>query len=62
MDNRFFENPILNSPYQYPTRHWELDDGRPADPDDRGEPAPGRIHLARSEAEKARRLRQAKEC
>jgi type III restriction enzyme len=26
----FFEQPILNSPYAYPTRHWELDaDGQP---------------------------------
>ena len=25
MDNRFFERPILNSPYVYPARHWELD-------------------------------------
>jgi len=25
MDNQFFEKPILNSPYEYPTRHWELD-------------------------------------
>ena len=25
MDNRFFERPILNSPYEYPARHWELD-------------------------------------
>ena len=25
MDNRFFEKPIINSPYEYPTRHWELD-------------------------------------
>ncbi len=25
MDNRFFEKPILNSPYEYPARHWELD-------------------------------------
>lgn len=24
MDNRFFEKPILNSPYDYPARHWEL--------------------------------------
>ncbi|MDZ4656522.1 MAG: DEAD/DEAH box helicase family protein [Bythopirellula sp.] len=24
---RFFEKPILNSPYEYPVRHWELDDG-----------------------------------
>jgi type III restriction enzyme len=23
--NQFFERPILNSPYQYPGRHWELD-------------------------------------
>jgi type III restriction enzyme len=30
MDNRFFEQPILNSPYDYPSRHWELDDqGQP---------------------------------
>lgn len=25
MDNKFFEKPILNSPYGYPLRHWELD-------------------------------------
>lgn len=25
MDNLFFEKPILNSPYEYPKRHWELD-------------------------------------
>ena len=25
MDRRFFEHPILNSPYEYPRRHWELD-------------------------------------
>lgn len=30
MDNRFFERPILNSPYGYPARHWELDEfGQP---------------------------------
>lgn len=30
MENRFFEQPILNSPYEYPARHWELDDqGQP---------------------------------
>jgi len=22
---QFFEKPILNSPYSYPGRHWELD-------------------------------------
>ena len=25
MDNQFFDQPILNSPYHYPSRHWELD-------------------------------------
>lgn len=25
--NLFFERPILNSPYKYPARHWELDAG-----------------------------------
>mgnify|MGYP002780357678 CR=1 FL=1 len=30
MDNRFFEHSILNSPYAYPSRHWELDEqGQP---------------------------------
>ena len=30
MENRFFEQPILNSPYEYPAKHWELDDsGQP---------------------------------
>jgi len=30
MDNQFFEKPILNSPYEYPARHWELDEqGQP---------------------------------
>ena len=25
MSTQFFEKPILNSPYEYPRRHWELD-------------------------------------
>lgn len=25
--DRFHERPILNSPYEHPGRHWELDDG-----------------------------------
>ena len=30
MDNRFFEKPILNNPYKYPTQYWELDEeGQP---------------------------------
>ncbi|MGL5080047.1 MAG: hypothetical protein ACRC8A_01035 [Microcoleaceae cyanobacterium] len=30
MTDQFFEKPILNSPYVYPARHWELDEeGQP---------------------------------
>ena len=30
MSDSFFGHPILNSPYEYPERHWELDDaGQP---------------------------------
>lgn len=30
MDNRFFAEPIRNSPYEYPREHWELDEqGQP---------------------------------
>jgi type III restriction enzyme len=30
MENPFFDHPILNSPYEYPRKHWELDtDGQP---------------------------------
>jgi len=30
MSNPFFDHPILNSPYEAPSRHWELDDqGQP---------------------------------
>lgn len=30
MSDAFFDHPILNSPYQYPARHWELDEtGQP---------------------------------
>src|SRR6266404_2865497 len=28
MGNPFFEQPVLNSPYEYPNRHWELDADR----------------------------------
>ena len=32
MTDQFFKHPILNSPYAYPARHWELDsDGQPTD-------------------------------
>jgi type III restriction enzyme len=28
--NPFFERPIVNSPYEYPRQHWELDEaGQP---------------------------------
>ena len=30
MPNPFFDHPVLNSPYEYPRKHWELDaDGQP---------------------------------
>ena len=30
MSNPFFDRPILNSPYERPSKHWELDaDGQP---------------------------------
>ncbi len=30
MSDQFFERPIINSPYDYPAKHWELDDsGQP---------------------------------
>jgi type III restriction enzyme len=30
MKNQFFDHPILNSPYDYPSRYWELDEtGQP---------------------------------
>lgn len=30
MSNPFFDHPILNSPYEYPARHWKLDEtGQP---------------------------------
>jgi type III restriction enzyme len=29
MTNAFFDHPILNSPYEHPIRHWELDHGQP---------------------------------
>ncbi len=30
MESNFFEKPILNSPYEYPASHWELDEeGQP---------------------------------
>jgi type III restriction enzyme len=30
MGDQFFEQPVLNSPYDYPRRHWELDEqGQP---------------------------------
>ena len=30
MQEDFFQQPVLNSPYEYPSRHWELDEsGQP---------------------------------
>ncbi|MDR3087178.1 MAG: hypothetical protein LBU45_04425 [Azoarcus sp.] len=29
MTDVFFEHPVLNSPYAYPRRHWQLEGGQP---------------------------------
>jgi len=29
MSDEFFNKPILNSPYEYPSAHWEMVDGLP---------------------------------
>src|SRR6056297_1461061 len=29
MSNKFFERPVINSPYQQPQLYWELEDGQP---------------------------------
>lgn len=56
--SEFFEKPILNSPYAYPDRHWELDDA--------GQPT-GKLISTRRPAEfitpipKAKRQKQAKD-
>ena len=31
MSDSFFNKPILNSPYEYPRKHWELIDGQPTE-------------------------------
>lgn len=33
MSNPFFDHPILNSPYEYSSRHWEVNENGPV-PDD----------------------------
>ena len=53
MTDQFFERPILNSPYAYPARHWELDaDGQPTQPHHR-DPPPLGAHHPGPEAEEA---------
>ena len=55
MSNPFFDRPIVNSPYEYPHRHWELDES--------GQPTGrlvhtrrhARVHHAHSEAEETAR-------
>ena len=55
MDPRFFEQPILNSPYEYPSRHWELDaSGQPTNTILR-EHREGRVHLGDPGGEEAPR-------
>jgi type III restriction enzyme len=42
MTDRFFEQPILNSPYEYPSQHWELDES--------GQPTQNIVNTRRSSA------------
>jgi type III restriction enzyme len=42
LSNPFFERPILNSPYEYPSQHWELDES--------GQPTQRIIHTRRQAA------------
>jgi type III restriction enzyme len=37
MSNPFFDKPILTSPYEYPRRHWELDEHNQSDRKPRAE-------------------------
>ena len=54
MDNHFFERPILNSPYSYPARHWELDsEGQPTQ-QDRRDSASRRVHHSDSQTKEAK--------
>ena len=53
MSNPFFDHPILNSPYEYPQRHWELDsDGQPTQRIYRYPPS-STIHFTDSETQEA---------
>ena len=55
MSEQFFDHPILNSPYECPRRHWELDeDGQPTQKIIET-PAQRQVHHADSEAEEAQR-------
>lgn len=38
MENQFFEQPVLSSPYDYPLQPWELAPLRSADPENRSQP------------------------
>lgn len=40
--DRFFDHPILNSPYEYPGQHWELDES--------GQPTQNIVNVRRSSA------------
>ena len=46
MSNPFFDHPISNSPYEYPRRHWELDDAGATHPEYFREPTQCQIHHA----------------
>ena len=64
MSVQFFESPILNSPYEYPSRHWELDETGPADPADHRQPprVPSSSRPSRSRGSARARRRSSSSC
>ena len=53
MSNPFFDHPILNSPYEYPVRHWELDEAGQPTQKIIETPSRREVHHADSKAEEA---------
>ena len=56
--DEFFRKPILNSPYDYPGRHWELDDTATAHEPHPRSASPRRADHADSRSRKQRGQRQ----
>ena len=53
MTDQFFERPILNSPYEYPSCHWKLDGTGQPDKPNCGASQTRRVHHSDPEAQEA---------